>query len=155
MAARTVMELPDVNCGQGQCSPLGAWPGGSSCFGEGTSAFQQFPFSLSPAHAGQITTASSLGHRLGVGHGPNPGPLRVILWPWTVNKPVSSLSTCNSYDTAQHKVLAYVLAHEAAHDCMARAGRCHCLCLRDEDTEAWEVVWLLLSHVTQWVVLNG
>lgn len=100
------------------------------------------PSPFSPAYANQTanqtTTTSSLGNRLEVGIGPDTGHVRVILWPWPVNKPVSCLSTCHFYDTAQRKALPHVLAHQvsAAHDCMARAGRHHHLCLKDEETEA-------------------
>ena len=106
---------------------------------------------LLPAHANrtasQITTAGSLGNWLGVGIGPHPGHLRVILWP--VNKPVSCLSTCHFYDTAQAKALFHVLAPRvlAAHDCTTRAGRHHHLCLKDEETGLGGA-GVLLIHVT-------
>ena len=103
-----------------------------------------------PAHANrtasQIMTAGSLGNWLEVGIGPHPGHLSVILWP--VNKPVSCLSTCHFYDTAQAKALFHMLAPRvlAAHDCTTRASRHHHLCLKDEETGRGGAGVLLIHH---------
>ena len=122
------MELQDVSRQQGQCHLLRVHSGGSSC-----SEKKLLPASTpySNQTASQITTAGSLGNWLGVGIGPHPGHLRVILWP--VNKPFSCLSICHFYDTAQIKALFHVLVLRvlAACDC---TGRCHHLCLKDEET---------------------